>query len=115
MRNPNRSLLSRRQFLARATAAAGVIGMPSLVPATALGRGGAVAPSERIVMGGIGIGGRGSYDMGFMLNERDVQWVAVCDVLKSRRAAAKQTVDRKYGHKDCASYADFRELLSERT
>jgi hypothetical protein len=64
--------------------AAGAMALPYYIPASALGRNGAVAPSERIVMGGIGIGGRGSYDLGAMLNEREVQWVAVCDVLKGR-------------------------------
>jgi predicted dehydrogenase len=105
--------LTRRRFLARSAMAAGTVALPCLVPAAALGRGGTVAPSERIVMGGIGIGGRGSYDMGYMLNERDVQWVAVCDVLKARREAAKNTVDRKYGNKDCAAYGDPRQLLAE--
>jgi hypothetical protein len=95
--------------------AASAVALPYYIPASALGRNGAVAPSERIVMGGIGIGGRGSYDLGAMLNERDVQWVAVCDVLKSKRQAAKDTVDRKYGTKDCAGYADLRQLLAERT
>jgi predicted dehydrogenase len=94
--------------------AAGAAALPYYIPASALGRDGAVVPSERIVMGGIGIGGRGSYDLGAMLNERDVQWVAVCDVLKSRREAAKNVVDSKQGNKDCAVYADLRQLLAER-
>jgi hypothetical protein len=95
--------------------AASVVALPYYIPASALGRNGAVAPSERIVMGGIGIGGRGSYDLGALLNERDVQWVAVCDVLKSRRRAAKNMVDRKQGNKDCAAYGDLRQFLAERT
>ena len=95
--------------------AASTVALPYFIPASALGRGGAVAPSERIVMGGIGIGGRGSYDLGSMLGEPDVQWVAVCDVVKSRREAAKNTVDSKNGNKDCAMYSDMRQLLAERT
>ena len=89
--------------------------MPSIIPLSALGRGGAVSPSERIVMGGIGLGGRGSYDLGVMLGERDVQWVAVCEVVKNRRDAAKNAVDGKYGNKDCAAYTDMRQFLAERT
>ncbi len=73
-----------------------------------------MAPSERIVMGGIGLGGRGSYDLGAMLAEPEVQWVAVCDVRKGQREAAKNTVDSKQGNKDCAMYADLRQLLAER-
>jgi hypothetical protein len=95
--------------------AASALALPEYIPASALGHDGAVAPSERIVMGGIGIGGRGSYDLGSMLAEPDVQWVAVCDVLKSRREAAKNIVDTKQGNKDCAVYADLRQLLAERT
>jgi predicted dehydrogenase len=95
--------------------AASAVALPYYIPASALGRGGAVAPSERIVMGGIGIGGRGSYDLGAMLSEPDVQWVAVCDVVKGRREAAKNTVDSKQGNKDCAVYGDMHQFLAERT
>jgi len=85
-----------------------------IVPASVLGRGGAVAPSERIVMGGIGIGGRGTHDLGWMIGEPDVQFVAVCDVQRSRREAVKRTVDGKYGNRDCATYRDMREMLAVR-
>jgi predicted dehydrogenase len=115
MSDANKTPLTRRRFLTRGAMAASAVALPWYIPASALGRNGTVAPSERIVMGGIGLGGRGSYDLGAMLNEPDVQWVAVCDVVKSKRQAAKDTVDRKYGTKDCAAYADLRQLLAERT
>ena len=114
MNNDNCMTLTRRQFLTRGAMAASAAALPCLIPTSALGRGGAVPPSERIVMGGIGIGGRGSYDLGYMLGEPDVQWVAVCDPLKARRDAAKSTVDRKNGNKDCVAYGDMRQLLAER-
>ncbi|MCF7957753.1 MAG: Gfo/Idh/MocA family oxidoreductase [Phycisphaerae bacterium] len=107
-----KSKSTRRAFLKR-TAALSIA--PYIVPDLVLGRGGNIAPSDRIVMGGIGIGGRGSSDLGWMLNEPDVQWVAVCDVRKSRRQVAKNMVDSKYGNKDCAVYSDMRQLLAERT
>lgn len=109
------SPLTRRQFLKRGAAAAGAVAMPWIVPASALGRGGRVAPSERIVMGGIGLGGRGSYDLGVMVGQKDVQWVAVCDLVKERRESAKHSVDTAYANKDCAMYADMRQMLAERT
>ena len=115
MSNDNSSTVTRRRFLARGAMAASALALPCFVPASALGRGGAVAPSERIVMGGIGIGGRGSYDLSCMLNEPDVQWVAVCDVRKGRREAGKTMVDSKYGNKDCAMFGDMRQFLAERT
>ena len=107
--------LSRRQVLKRALAASSAFAIPNIIPAAALGRGGAVAPSERIVMGAIGVGGRGSYDLGCMLGEADVQFVAVCDVRKGNREAAKNAVNGKYGNQDCAAYIDMRQLLAERT
>ena len=107
--------LTRRRLLKRGAMAAGAAALPWYIPASALGRGGAVAPSERIVMGGIGLGGRGFYDLGYMLTQPDVQWAAVCDVRKGRCDAAKAAVDNKYGNKDCATYGDFRQLLAERT
>ena len=115
MQSDNTNILTRRQFLTRGAMAAGGVALPYYIPASALGRDGVIAPSERIVMGGIGIGGRGSYDLNAMLNERDVQWVAVCDVLKSRREGAKNIVDRKQGNKDCVAYGDMRQFLAERT
>ena len=105
---------SRRRFLKRTTVATGAVALPWVIPVSALGREGTVAPSERIVMGGIGMGGRGSYDLGWMLTEPDVQWVAVCDPVKNRRDAAKRVVDAKYGNTDCAVYRDMREFLAER-
>lgn len=106
--------LKRRQFLTQGAMAASAVALPYFIPASALGRDGKVAPSNRIVMAGIGIGGRGSGDLSAMLGEPDVQFVAVCDVQKGRREAAKKTVDAKNGNTDCATYADMRQLLAER-
>src|SRR5208282_822027 len=55
------------------------------------------------------------YDLGVMLTMPEVQWVAVCDVLKERREAARKLVDGNQGNKDCAVYGDLRQLLAERT
>ena len=104
--------LTRRAFLKRTAALAAA---PYIVPASALGRGGKVTPSERIVLGGIGIGSRGGHDLRWMLPESDVQFVAICDARKERREYVKQTVDTWYGNKDCAMYRDMREFLAERT
>jgi predicted dehydrogenase len=107
--------LKRRQFLTRSAKLAGAVALPYFIPASALGRNGALAPGNRIVMAGIGIGGRGTGDLRVMLTQGDVQVVAVCDVQKSKREAAKNLVDSHYGNSDCAVYADMRQLLAERT
>src|SRR4051812_19843516 len=102
----------RRRFLKTAAAAAGVAAMtPTIIPSSALGKDGAVAPSERVVLGGIGIGNRGTYDLGCFLEQKDVQFAAVCDVKETRRVAVKKIADNKYGNQDCAMFRDYRELL----
>jgi len=107
---------SRRRFLKGAALAGAAVAVPNIVPASALGRDGAVAPSERIIMGGIGIGNRGMSDLRYwVLNEKDAQFVAICDVRKERREEVKRVVDEKYGNADCAMYRDIREFLATRT
>ena len=92
--------------------AAGVVAAPYFIPARALGGDGAVAPSERIVLGAIGIGNRGSYVLDCFVHEPGVQFVAICDVKKERRLAVKKKADDQYGNNDCAMYHDLRELLA---
>jgi hypothetical protein len=105
--------MGRRRFFKAAAAAAGaVIAAPTIVSAAALGKDGAVAASDRITLGAIGIGNRGSYDLGCILWEPDVRVIAVADVRGVNRNRAKGAVDGKYGNKDCATYIDFRELLA---
>jgi predicted dehydrogenase len=113
MRKANRSL-TRRELLRRSAAAGAVLAAPWFVPAAALGRQGKAAPSERITLGVIGIGPRGTYDLKAMLQLPDVQCVAVCDVQASRRAAAKKLVDGHYQNQDCVASRDFHELLGRR-
>jgi predicted dehydrogenase len=107
-----RSSLSRRNFLA---AVACGVAAPSIVPISVLGRNGTVPPSERIIMAGLGIGGRGSGVLGWMLPEKDVQFVAVCDAKKSQREAVKRMIDNHYGTQDCLVYRDIRDFLARRT
>jgi hypothetical protein len=103
--------LHRRRFLKTALSAGAAVMAPQIIPSSALGRDGAIAPSERIVVGGIGIGNRGSYDLSCFLEQKDVQFVAVCDIKAARRDAVKKMADQRYGNQDCGMYRDFRELL----
>ncbi len=134
-----RDTVSRRRFLKRAAAAStSVLAAPLFVPASVLGRDGNVAPSERIVMGCIGTGGRGTNNMKTFLGQKDVQVVAVCDVEKGSqrysqgrtagREPAREWVEKHYAgtavagankgvagaYKGCKSLRDFRELLAIR-
>ncbi len=106
--------LTRRLFLKTAAAGSAALAAPLVVPARALGRDGAVAPSERIVMGGLGIGRRGGYDLGIFLQQPDVQFVAICDARRERREAVKQMADKTYGNKDCRMYDNMWDFLDRR-
>jgi predicted dehydrogenase len=102
---------SRREFLK--TAAASVM-VPYVITSSALGANGRPPASERIVMGGIGIGNMGGGDLGSFLGRDDVQYVAACDVKKGVRDASKANVDGHYGNRDCKVYNDFRDLLARK-
>jgi len=99
---------SRRAFLKGAAALAAA---PYIIPATALGKEGRAAPSERVVMGGIGIGSRGSYDLKRLMDCPDVEFVAVSDPRADNRTRTKARIDEEYGA-NCPAYIDFRELLA---
>jgi len=105
---------SRREFLKwTATAIGAAAAAPHVVPSSVMGaQAGAVSPSERVTMGIIGRGSRGSDVMGHFLRQKDVQWLAVCDVRQQRQAAGKKVVDDHNGSADCATYTDFREMIA---
>lgn len=103
------SNVTRRDMLKTAGAA---LAVPYVITSTALGNADRPPASERIVMGGIGIGNMGRGDMGAFLGRRDVQYVAVCDVRGGVRDQAKAQVDDRYKNADCKAYNDFRELLA---
>ncbi|MCU0873408.1 MAG: Gfo/Idh/MocA family oxidoreductase [Pirellulaceae bacterium] len=105
----NCSTPTRREFLKAAGAA---IAVPYVITSSALGAEDIPPASERIVMGGIGIGNMGRGDQGAFLGRADVQYVAVCDVRKGARDQAKGKVDDHYKNTDCQAYNDFRELLA---
>ena len=104
--------VSRRHFLGGAAMAA--IGLPTLVPSSALGLAGTVAPSKRVTMGVIGLGIQGRGDMGAFRGNPDVQVLAVCDVHEIQRTQGKESIDYYYSNKDCAAYRDFRELIGRK-
>ena len=100
---------SRRRFLSCAAATAA---LPYFVPSSALGADGTTAPSARITMGAIGIGGMGTHDLKNFLQQDDVQVLAVCDVDTERRNKALNLVNERYGNTDCAAYNDFYEVIA---
>ncbi len=101
---------SRRDFMKLAAAAAAAV--PEAIRGTALGLQGRPAPSGRITMGFVGVGGQGTGDMRGFLGFPQVQALAVCDVDRNFRERAKGIVDRHHRNQDCKAYADFRDLVT---
>ncbi len=92
---------TRRNFLKTAAA----VSLPALVPCRAFGA------NDRITMGCIGTGGRGTGDMRGFMNFDELRVLAVCDVVGKHCNRAKQYVDKKYGNANCAAYVDFRKIM----
>jgi len=102
-------VLNRRGLLKKAAGvAAAVMAFPYCVRASALGKNGTVAPSNRITVGCIGTGGRGRGDMRAFMAEPEVQVLAVCDADGGHREVARKVaaLDAKF------SCADFRDVLA---
>ena len=129
--------INRRQFFKKlGGGAATAIGFPYIVSSIALGKAGNVAPSNRITMGSIGVGGMGTNNMRAFLSQSDVQVVAVCDVVKASneyghwykngwqgpwfgREPARKIVEDHYARKTqsgkfkgCDAYIDFRKVIA---
>lgn len=106
----NNRYSARRGFLKGIIAAAAA---PMVVKASVVGRDGRVSPSNRITVGGIGLGGRGQGELcGWVLPDDGVQFVAICDVRRDRRNAIKRIVDNHYHNTDCVMYRDMKDILA---
>ena len=106
--------LTRREFLGTAAGALAAAALPSIIPASALGKDGAVAPSNRITVGVIGCGPQGRGDMLNFLGQEDCRVVAVCDLKTDQLGLARQAVNDYYENQDCKTYHDFRELVARK-
>jgi predicted dehydrogenase len=100
--------VSRRQFLKQATVTAGALALPTIVPSSVFG---ANAPSQRVNLAMIGVGGRGSAVMNGFIRYDDVQFVAVADTYRDRRERAQAQLNKRYGDHVVKAYADFRDVL----
>jgi len=96
--------ITRRDFLARAGGAA--LAAPLFVNSRSFGA------NSRINLAGIGMGGQGRGDLGGALGFKEIQAVAVCDVVEEHRNQAKAMVDSRYGNSDCRAYNDYRDIIA---
>ncbi len=104
--------ISRRTFVRTSAALAAV---PYFVPASVLGAGAAVSPSEKITVGLIGVGGHGTgMNLRSYLGQPDAKVLAVCDVDGNNLKRAEKMVNDKYGNTDCGTTKDFREIIARK-
>ena len=103
MKEKNFASASRRRFI-RNTAIVG--GSFFIVPRHVLGRG-YIAPSDKLNIAGIGVGGKGEGDLLEFAKSPNVNIVALCDVDDRQGAKSKKNFpNAKY-------YKDFREMLDK--
>lgn len=124
--------ISRRDFIKAGSASVAAIGFPFIVSSSALGKDGAVAASERIALGCIGVGGQGFFNMKSFITNPAVQVVAVCDVNEESdyskfyfggtagRKPVKAFAEQYYADKSGGSfkgvdgYVDYQDLIGRK-
>jgi predicted dehydrogenase len=106
---PEDILMSTPKYSRRA-----MLRAPLILPASVLGLNGATPPSDRITLGGLGIGNRGTRVLQSFLLQEDVQFLAICDVRDSQREAIKSMADKRNGNSDCSMYREQEELWARR-
>ena len=95
--------ISRRRFLGNA----GAVAAFTIVPRHVLGGPGYTAPSEKVNIAGIGIGGQGGVDIECIDNTGKVNIIALCDV-DERHAAGMFDA-----YPDAKRYRDYRKMLDK--
>ena len=105
----NTDQTSRRRFLGGVIAAAVA---PQFIPSRVLGAD--TAPSRKIQLGHIGVGGQGSGLLRNFLGIEGAVSVAIADPYQARREAAGKHVMETQKH-EAKLYNDFRELLADKT
>jgi predicted dehydrogenase len=111
-------MTTRRDFIKKTlTVGAGLIVVPTIVPASVFGKN---APSNRINIGAIGTGRMSRGDMASVWGYNDVRIIATADVDANRVADAKQYVEtyytKKFGqpYSGVTTYGDYRDLLANK-
>ena len=105
---------TRRTFIKKAVAGGlGLVAAPYIIPASAMGRNGSVAPSDRILVAVIGAGSQGMGNARWFMQNTDVQMVAACDVDKKHNDRAKFVFDTHHKTEETRTYLDYRELLEK--
>ncbi len=117
---------SRRDFLKAGAATAGVF---TIVPRHVLGGRGFLAPSDKVNVAVVGVGGRGRENVRELFKQSDAQIIAVADAAESfstaqfyyrstgGRGPAREEIEKHYAantpNYHCNTYEDFRVMLEK--
>jgi predicted dehydrogenase len=117
---------SRRQFISTAASA---VAATTILPRHVLGGPGFVAPSDKVNVAIIGVGGQGRTNLRSLFQEDDCQVIAIADPCEewdmspyyyggmAGRGPVKAEIEQTYGAKTpnftCAVYEDFRVMLEK--
>jgi predicted dehydrogenase len=114
----NQGNLSRRGFMARALGTMTATGLPLWFAQERLAQAQNAqprnpGPNDQILVGQIGCGGRGAQIAPLAAAINGVQYVACCDVDRTRSQSFARRMNVNRG-RELAQFADFRELLARR-
>ena len=105
---------TRRNFIRNSISlVAGTMVLPHIIPSSAMGMNGVVPPSDRIVMGSIGVGSQGTSNLREFLRFKEVQYVAMCDLDTSHLEKVSGMVNRFYKNTDCRTHKDYLDFLEK--
>jgi len=104
--------------MGRTAVVAGALAAPVIIPASARGADGNVAPSNRLTLAQIGRGRVGQGHLRRLAFDKTVEVLALCDVDKTRLDAgmaevanAHEEMSASGTYRACSAYNDYRELL----
>jgi len=106
--------MGRRRFIGLAGAAGAALALPTIIPASALGRGDKPAPSNRIIVGIVGWGMIAPQNTEGLMKLNDCQVVASCNIDKHHLKRSMDAVNGHYKNKDCKPYHDYREMMARK-
>lgn len=123
--------MKRRAFIRNAAGVVtSAISLPTLIPASALGKNGFVSPSDRINLAFIGAGNQAENDVKGFLPDKRVQITTICDLNKKStgywdgRVGGREYImelvndfyskENNKSYKSTKGYLDFREVINRK-
>lgn len=111
--------MKRRKFISDTVTAAGTLVVPTIIPASVMGKN---PPSDKINIGWIGCGRQGRGNIMATMRFDSAMVTAVSDVDSDRMALGKKMVEDFYNHKtgsgsavSVKSFADYKEMLLDKS